>query len=567
MQSKDTAFCDNDCWTVIVFEELLRLKLRLLYLEGGERLSRHLARSIFSTVVFGIFAYLTYVVVGFATAYMVKEAKLGLFLYHRLLALAFFVFFVIISVANTLVAFATVFRNKEAEFLHTLPIKPVEIFISKFLDSFLYSSALMLVLILAAVAGYAKYFGDAWVALLGIILAVIPLILSAACVGSIVLLLVLKFSKQISIRMAVVIVTVFYAGGTYLYVLLNNPFRLFNDVMKFYPHIDRYLGALDPKPDYFAPSFWSANFFYFATTGNFAGAAVSALIVCGIAVGLFVLMVKLAERFYQDAFWIARHKLFERKVGKLASYGLPEINKKAREISILRRDLLLFVREPSQTFHFAVMIILIGIFLFNLFAMRIYLPDTFIVTSAFTLIFAFNSFLIVSLGVRFVYPMLSLEGESIWLLRSSPVDLREVFYSKLLPSVILLSLIGIVLGYAAPAPFKNFRGLIPVSMLYGLIGGVIFPSVGMIFGAAFVDYKEKNPVRISSSHGASVSLLISVGIMVILSVIVFDQTFSYFTARGNLSVSFSGLWILACIAIAVVGLARQFGMRALRIDL
>lgn len=212
------------------------------------------------------------------------------------------------------------------------------------------------------------------------------------------------------------------------------------------------------------------------------------------------------------------------------------------------------------------MIILIGIFLFNLFAMKIYLPDTFIITSAFTLIFAFNSFLIVSLGVRFVYPMLGLEGESIWLLRSSPVDLREVFYSKLLPSVMLLSLIGILLGYAAPSPFKHFRGLISVSMLYGLVGGVIFPSVAMIFGGAFVDYKEKNPVRISSSHGASVSLLVSVGIMVILSTIVFDQTFSYFIASGNLPVSFSGLWILASIAIAAVALARQFGMRALKMD-
>ncbi len=550
-----------------MLRELIKTKLRLLYLEGGDRISHHLVRSVFSVITFSIFAYFTFVVVKFATGYVIKDARLGLFLYHRLLALGMFVFFVIISVANTLVAFATIFRNKEVEFLHTLPIRPVEIFVSKFLDSFLYSSALMLILILAAVAGYAGYFHNGLTAILGIILAVFPLILSAACIGSIILLLVLKFSDKISIRAAVLIVTTFYAGGTYFYILLNNPFRLFNDVMKYYPHIDRYLGALDPKPDYFAPSFWSANFFYFATTGNIAGAAVSALIVCGIAAGLFVLMVKLADKYYQDAFWIARHKLFERKIGKSIPSADFEISRIHNSISLLRRDMLLFLRDPSQTFHFGVLIVLIGIFLFNLFAMKIYLPDTFIITSAFTLIFTFNSFLVVSLAVRFVYPMLSLEGESIWLLRSSPVDLKRVFYSKLLPSVIFLSSIGAILGYAAPSPFKNFRGLIPTSMVYGFVVGIIFPSVVMIFGGVFVDYKEKNPVRISSSHGATISLLISVGIMVILSSVAFDQTYSYFTSQGNQSVDLSGVWILAMIGALCVACARIFGLRALKVDL
>ncbi|HQT91679.1 MAG TPA: hypothetical protein PL001_06585, partial [Candidatus Kryptobacter bacterium] len=100
-----------------MIRELVKTKLRLLYLEGGERVSRHLARSLFSVVTFAIFAYLTYGVIEFATKYLIVQAKIGLFLYHRLLALALFVFFAIISIANILVAFVTIFRNTEAEFL------------------------------------------------------------------------------------------------------------------------------------------------------------------------------------------------------------------------------------------------------------------------------------------------------------------------------------------------------------------------------------------------------------------------------------------------------------------
>jgi ABC-2 type transport system permease protein len=548
-----------------MLKDIIKIKLRLLYLEGGERLSRHFTRSIFSIATFSVFAYLVFTIVKLMTAYMLAQEKIGLFLYHRLLSLALFVFFAIISVANILVAFATVFRNTEAEFLHTLPIKPVEIFTAKFFDSFLYSSALMLILIISAVAGYASYFKNWPAVLIGIPLVILPMILSAACIGAITLLITLKLSNKIPIKVATVFVTLLYAGSTYSYIVLNNPFRLFTDVMRYYPHIDKYLGVLDPKPDYLAPSFWAGNFFYFTSTHNFLGSAASLIIVCATAGILFIVMTKLASKFYEETFWIARQKLFTRKLTVL--YGKRnDASMKYKPISLLKRDFLLFVREPSQTFHFAVLIILIAIFLFNLFAMRIYLSDAFIITSAFTLIYAFNNFLVVSLAIRFVYPMISLEGQSFWLIRSSPVMLKEVFYTKLLPSIIFLSLVGTALGYAALSPFARFHDLIPTSMAFGFIGGIIFPSLTMIFGGAFADYKEKNPVRISSSHGATLSLVVSLGIMVILSSIVFNRTFRYFSSAGPLQDELWGIAILSLMAAVSVMLARYFGMRALKTD-
>ena len=105
-------------------------------------------------------------------------------------------FFAIICVANILVAFATVFRNSEAEFFHTLPIKPVEIFTVKFLDSFLYSSALMLILVVSAVAGYASYFKNLLAIVVGIPLVILPMILSAACIGAVTLLVILKLLEN-----------------------------------------------------------------------------------------------------------------------------------------------------------------------------------------------------------------------------------------------------------------------------------------------------------------------------------------------------------------------------------
>ncbi len=550
-----------------MFLDLMRMKLRLLYLEGGERMSRHLFRSIFSIATFAIFSFLTFTVVRFATNYLLTQAKIGPFLYHRLLALALFVFFAIISIANILVAFATVFRNREAEYLNTLPIPPVEIYAAKFLDSFLYSSSLMMILVVAADAGYASYFGDWLAAGAGLLVSILPLILAAASIGGIFLLLILKVSGKISIRKAVGSVVVLYAASTYVYIKLNNPFTLFTAVMKYYPHIDRYLGVLDPKLDYLAPSFWSANYFYFSTSGNVLGAAVSALIVCAVSAGLFWVMLRLASVFYQETFWTTRHKLFERKLKSFETARKKSLAGNYKPISLLKRDFLLFIRDPSQTFHFLVLIVLIAIFMFNLSAMKIYLADPFIISAAFTLIFAFNGFLIVSLAVRFVYPMLSLEGETIWLLRSSPVDIRQVVDSKLLPSVVLLSLIGLVLGYAAPFPFSNFRDLIPMSAVYGFACGIVFPAVVMMFGGIFVDYREINPIRASSSHGATISLIVSLGVLVVLSSMVFRETFEYSTSAVGRPPNLSDVWAWGLAAMSSLLLARFFGTRALRTDM
>jgi len=81
-----------------------------------------------------------------------------------------------------------------------MPIKPIDIFLARFLDSFLYSSALMLILVLAAVSGYGAFFKEPVTAVLGIFLAILPLIFSAACLGAIILLVALKLSREVSIK-------------------------------------------------------------------------------------------------------------------------------------------------------------------------------------------------------------------------------------------------------------------------------------------------------------------------------------------------------------------------------
>lgn len=542
--------------------DLLRLKLRLLWLQGNRTARTHFFRTLFSILTLVVFAYLTYLVVLFTSDYLINGVHIGLFLYHRLMALGFYVLFAIISIANILIAFATLFRNSEVDFLLALPLDAQNLFFVKFLDSFFYSSGLMFALVLASIAGYAAFFKDFYAGAFSIIFGIAPMIFSAACSGVIILLVLLKLSERTSLRVAAAFVATGYIAMTSFYIMLNNPFKLFNDVMRFYPHLDRYLGVLDPKIDYFAPSFWTANVFYFSVTRNIIGATASALIVSLTSLTLFWIMMILGKKYYVEAFWIAQHKLFEKEK---AENTCARIN--IRPISFLRRDYLLFVREPSQVFHFILLIVLIFIFLFNLIRMKIYLPDPFIMTAAFTLIFAFNTFLILSLSVRFVYPMISLEGMGFWIVRSAPVKIEKVFYTKMFISVIFLSLLSIILGYAAPSPFNNFLKLIPLSLIFSVIGGIVIPLVVLTFGGTYADFREKSAVRLSSSHGATVSLLVALCVTILLSSIIYISARNFFITGHKPGLSIYSIIMLISITGIAFFAALFSGVRSLKQDI
>jgi len=44
--------------------------------------------------------------------------------------------------------------------------------------------------------------------------------------------------------------------------------------------------------------------------------------------------------------------------------------------------------------------------------------------------FAFAGYILATLSVRFVFPVVSLEGPLLWLIKSSPLTFRRLFYEK-----------------------------------------------------------------------------------------------------------------------------------------
>ena len=87
-----------------------------------------------------------------------------------------------------------------------------------------------------------------------------------------------------------------------------------------------------------------------------------------------------------------------------------------------------------------------------------------------------------SVALRFVFPAVSLEGRSWWALRSAPLSLWEILWSKFLGGVAPIAVLGVVLVGVS----NHFLGVDPfvtrLSNLTVLVMAVTLAGMGVGFG-------------------------------------------------------------------------------------
>ena len=86
-----------------------------------------------------------------------------------------------------------------------------------------------------------------------------------------------------------------------------------------------------------------------------------------------------------------------------------------------------------------------------------------------------------------------------------------------------------------------------------IVPGIIFLNFGL--GAYFADYREKNPIRIASSQGASITFMIVLLILVLLIAGTFKSFLFYFENYAKYRVHDINTLLEVSIYIAIVSFA------------
>ncbi len=468
--------------------------------------------------------------------FIVVEIKVGLFLLHEFISMILFIFFIAVNIGNIIVSYSTLYKSSEVNYLFSKPITSTKIFAIKYLDNFFYSSSTLLLILLSVLAGYSVYFELSVTSFLILfIFNFIPFIFSAGSLGVIILLLIIKAALKFNFKKVIYVLAALYISVIFIFFKVNSPIDLVTSVMKLYPFVDtnQYLSEFVSPLIKYLPNKWLSEAAYWINRDEIPNAVILSIQQIITSLLLFVTAISFGKKWYAET-WLKKIKLnSEYSVSKnrnksILSFGKTTLLKPQTE-SIIKRDLLLFFREPSQVIHFTVLFFLIIIFISSVAGIRyIGLGNFYLQTGIYLAVFVFNLLLISTISLRFIFPLISLEGMTHWKVRSAPIENDFLLKRKIAILGFIIFIIGISISY-----YTSFRFVFAIELMSFLITAIAILtiiSINLGMGGLFANYKEKNPIRISSSQGASITFLINLIYMLFIVILLFDPMSSYFLA-------------------------------------
>jgi ABC-2 type transport system permease protein len=195
---------------------------------------------------------------------------------------------------------------------------------------------------------------------------------------------------------------------------------------------------------------------------------------------------------------------------------------------LVLKELRLFFRDTTQWSQLILLAVLVVVYVFNI----KYLPlrgegiTFFLVNVVPFLNLVLAGFVLASIAARFIFPGVSLEGRTLWLLRSSPMRVRDLLWAKFwvgtTPLLLLaVSIVGVTDYLLQVSDFMFFVSVISITMLTFALSGL---AIG--FGTMFPQFETENAAQIPTSFGGLLYMMASVvvigGVVVLEAVPVYD---------------------------------------------
>jgi ABC-2 type transport system permease protein len=558
---------------------ILKFKLLAFVKLQDELNIKSILKQVSASVVYILFAIGIFFFAQNIITYLMEDVRVGMFLLHRFVFVVLFIFFMTVNIGNIVVSYSTFFKTREVGFLLTMPISFAKIFLIKFLDNFFYSSTTLLLMVTAALAGYTSYFGLPWYFIpFAVLFLILPFMFIAGTLGAITLLVIMRFAATFGIKIVLVTIALVYGTATILFYIFSSPVQLVTKVFAYFPNINNYFGFLENPAIKLLPNNWVADALYWISSGKFIAAGWYVYLLIVVSILFFLFALYLAKKWFYKTWLVFLNLSSELSVkkkskGKVVFSFENKSSLKPRREALLKREFLLFIREPSQWTHFLVMTFLITIFIVsisNIDVMILNAYNIYLKTLIYLIIYLFNVFLIASMSLRFIFPLVSLEGETIWKIRSAPLNYKKLMLTRLFIYFSVIFIIGQLLNFVSNYQFSIILTLI--SQLNTAFVTITLVSLNFGMGAAYANYKEKNPIRVASSQGASLTFLFTIIYLVFLIVLLFAPLSNYFYAidKSNFSPVSQLLYtsvILGIIAFIMSYLSISRGVRHFNKDI
>ncbi len=489
--------------------------------------------------------------------------EIGPLLAARLLGLGLLLFLGILLLSNLIASLSSFFLARDLPTVRSAPVDWLSLYTARLLETTASSSWMVVLILVPVLAAFGRVYGGGLAFLAVVVLTLIPFLIIPAAIGSAVTLVLVRVFPARRSRDILAVTGLAAAALLVLVLRTLRPERLVNP--ETFRNLVDFLAALQGPATPWLPSGWGADAMMGSLSGSFD--PYHLLLLWSTAAAAFVLGAAFHYRLYASCFTKAQEgneNVIRRHVAWLwLERALGGFDIQRRELMV--KDVRIFFRDPTQWSQLIILAVLVVVYVYN---MRVLPLSTgtmitrYLVTMVVFLNLALTGFVLAAIAARFVFPMISLEGRTLWLLRSAPVDAGTLLGSKFRIGVVPLTGLALLLSGTTGILLGAPGGLFMLNLL-AIIGlGCAFTAQALAWGVLYPQFESENAAQIPTSLGG---LLFMLGALVTLGLVTFAQIWSL---RGFIVSGLPGreprsalpaeLWLAAgltavlCIAATVI---------------
>ena len=443
-------------------------------------------------------------------SYFKGVEEIGALLAGKLLGVLLLSFVSILLLSNIITSLSSFFLARDLDLLVSAPVDWLTLYGAKLFETTLHSSWMVVLLAIPIFTAYGVAYEGGLLFPLVAIVAFIPFLILPSVVGSAITLLLVNVFPARRTRDILSVITVIAGAGVVVLIRLMRPEKLarpegFHSLVEF---IAVLRGPTSPA----LPSEWLQRTVMGWLTGK---VDLLPLYMLWSTAAAFVVLGALLHRvLYPLGFTKAQESAQQ----TVRSTGRPSLlSRLLAPWGTLRRELVLkevrvFFRDTTQWSQLILLAVLVVVYVVNI----KFLPLTgdgitfFIVNLIPFLNLGLAGFVLASIAARFLFPGVSLEGRSWWLLRSSPMSMRELLWSKFWVGTIPLLVLAVAIVTVTNTLLQVSAFMFAVSV--GSITLLTFAIAGLAvgFGTLYPRFETENAAQIPTSFGGLMFMMSAV---------------------------------------------------------
>ncbi|MGD0061133.1 MAG: hypothetical protein ABSD58_17110 [Verrucomicrobiia bacterium] len=446
----------------------------------------------------------------------------------RMLYLFFAFLFLMLMFSNMIIGYSTLFKSQETEWMLTLPVRSLDVFRWKLMETTLLASWAFLFLSAPLMAAYgnARHVSPSFY--LKVFLLFVPFTVIPAALGSIAILIVTRYLHRRVFKWALFGVSVvgIATGVTFLKPMQAEQLEQAQMVASLTQLLHNSNMTVQPM----LPSYWVASSMIAWGEGWSGKGLFYFLVLLSNAMMATLVCVTLSRRLFYEG-WSRNHTQGDFQLGVPLldkPISLPRADLADRIINLWPRlhhatraliikDIRIFWRDTSQWSQFVIFFGLLGLYVLNLRSVAYDWSNEYWASFVCFLNLGASSMTLATLTTRFVFPQFSLEGKRLWIVGMVPNGLKRVLLEKFWLSSICSAAITLALMLTSswmlriPGWLTLLFASTVIVMSFALCGiavgiGALFPNFS---SGSSANRRDDNPARIVSGFGGTFCFLLS----------------------------------------------------------